>query len=85
MNDFEKVGDLYAQLEQPEEAEKAWRHAVAKHLDRPDIIAAAKLLETKLKVPDEALEVLAAAWPASSQAACLPGRAVCPAGPLGPA
>ena len=72
LNDFEKVGDLHAQLDQPEEAEKAWRHAVAKHLDRPDIIAAAKLLETKLKAPDEALEVLAAAWPASSQAgACL--------------
>ena len=33
LGDFEKVGDLYAQLEQPEEAEKAWRRAVEKHLD----------------------------------------------------
>ena len=62
------MGDLYAQLEQPEEAEKAWRRAVEKHLRRRDRIAAAKLLETKLKAPDEALAVLAAAWPASSQA-----------------
>ena len=33
-----------------------------------DSIAAAKLLETKLKAPDEALKVLSDAWPGSSQA-----------------
>ncbi len=72
LGDFEKVGDLNAQLEQPEEAEKAWHRAVEKLLASHGPIAAAKLLETKLKVPDEALAVLAAAWPASPQAAaCL--------------
>jgi tetratricopeptide (TPR) repeat protein len=72
LGDFEKVGDLYAQLEQPKEAERAWRRAVEKLLGRRDSLAAAKLLEMKLRVPDEALHVLAAAWPASAQAgACL--------------
>ena len=68
LEDFEKAGDLYAQLEQPEEAEKAWRRAVEKHLTGGDRIAAANLLETKLKTPDEALAVLTAGWPTSSQA-----------------
>jgi tetratricopeptide (TPR) repeat protein len=68
LGDFEKVGDLHARLEQPEEAEKAWRRAVERQLGRRDSLAAAKLLETKLKAPDEALAVLAAAWPGSSQA-----------------
>ncbi len=65
---FEKVGDLHAKLEQPEEAEKAWRRAVEKHLKSRDSIAAADLLEKKLKAPDEALKVLSDAWPGSSQA-----------------
>ena len=68
LGDFEKVGDLHAQLEQAEAAEKAWRRAVEKLLASRDHLAAAKLLETKLNSPDEALEVLAAAWPTSSQA-----------------
>ena len=72
LGDFEKVGDLHAQLEQPEEAEKAWRRAVEKHLANRNTIGAADLLEKKLKAPDEALAVLAAGWPGSSQAgACL--------------
>ncbi len=72
LNDFEKVGDLHAQLDQPEEAAKAWRRAVEKHLERQDRIAAAQLLETKLQSPDEALEVLVTGWHASAQAgACL--------------
>jgi tetratricopeptide (TPR) repeat protein len=68
LEDFEKAGDLYAQLEQPEEAERAWRRAVEKHLTGGDRIAAANLLETKLKTPDEALAVLTTGWPTSSQA-----------------
>ena len=72
LGDFEKVGDLYSQLEQAEEAEKAWRRAVEKLEGTHDRTAAAKLLETKLKAPDEALAVLAGGWPASPQAgACL--------------
>jgi tetratricopeptide (TPR) repeat protein len=65
---FEKVGDLYAQLEQPEQAESAWRRAVKGLLDDRDILAAARLLETKLKVHDEALARLAEGWPQSPQA-----------------
>jgi tetratricopeptide (TPR) repeat protein len=68
LEDFEKVGDLYAQLEQPKQAEEAWRRAVKMRLADHDHLAAARLLETRLKSPDEALETLAAAWPASAQA-----------------
>ena len=68
----EKVGDLYAQLDQPDEAEKAWRLAVERSLGLSDNIGAARLLETKLKSPDEALFILDLAWPDTPQAAaCL--------------
>jgi tetratricopeptide (TPR) repeat protein len=65
----ETVGDIHAELEQPDEAEAAFRKAVAVHLDASDTLAAAKLLEGKLKRPDEALEHLLAAWPRSKQGA----------------
>jgi tetratricopeptide (TPR) repeat protein len=72
LEEYEKVGDLYAQLEQTENAAKAWRRAVEKRLADQNLVAAAGLLESKLKAPDEALEILARAWPASPQAgACL--------------
>jgi tetratricopeptide (TPR) repeat protein len=58
----EIVGDLYAELEQPDDAAVAWRRAVAAHLQTDDVIAAAKLLEGKLAAPDEAYEHLSEAW-----------------------
>ncbi len=66
--EYEKAGDLYRQLDQPDHARQAYRAAVAKHLAQNDCLAAARLLENKLDAPDEALAQLDAGWPSSSQA-----------------
>jgi tetratricopeptide (TPR) repeat protein len=69
---FEKAGDLHAQIEQPEEAARCYRQQVAIELNSRDFLTAAKLLESKLHVPDEALKVLTDAWPdADASGACL--------------
>lgn len=65
---FEKAGDLYAQLEQPDEAARCYRAQVSALLARAHTLAAAQLLETKLRAPDEALTALTAAWPDSDAA-----------------
>lgn len=68
----EVVGDLYAELEQPDDAASAWRRAVDVHRQAGDILGEAKLLEGKLRAPEEAFHALADAWPASQQAqSCL--------------
>jgi tetratricopeptide (TPR) repeat protein len=73
--EFETAGDLLAKLERPDEAEECYRAAVGKHVASRNSLAAATLLEQKIHVPDEALTVLTAAWPASPQAgACLEAR-----------
>lgn len=64
----EKVGDLYQQLEQPELAATAYRHEVLKAQRMDDALTAARLLETKLAAPREAIAVLVDAWPDSKQA-----------------
>lgn len=68
LNDFEKVGDLYRQLEQEENAQRSYRAAVGKLVAENDYLAAARLLENKLLVPDEALVQLEAGWAFSIQA-----------------
>ena len=71
---FEKAGDLYARLEQAEDAAAQYRKAVTRHRAGGDFVAAARLLDDKLKLPSEAARELAAGWPSSAQAAeCLRG------------
>lgn len=71
---YEKAGDLYAQLEQNENAVGMYRKAVTGHRAGGDFLAAARLLEEKLHAADEALAELTAGWPASAQAGeCLRG------------
>ncbi len=68
----EKAGDLYARLDQRENAERAWRLAVHAHDLADNHLEAARLLEEKLNAPGEALGRLDAGWPGSHQAAqCL--------------
>jgi tetratricopeptide (TPR) repeat protein len=64
----EKVGDLYLQIEQPEPAATAYRRAVTTSLRTDDRLSAARILEAKLAVPDEAYETLVHGWPDSGQA-----------------
>lgn len=69
LGEFEEIGDLYRKLDRPEEAEQAYRQAVARHLEGENRTAAAELLERKLAAPEEALATLRAGWPESRQAA----------------
>jgi len=72
LGEFEIVGDIHRQLDQPDEAAAAWRKAVDVRLDASDVLGAAKILEFKLRRGDDAFEHLLAAWPRSKQAAaCL--------------
>jgi tetratricopeptide (TPR) repeat protein len=70
----EKVGDLYATLERPDDAREHYRRAVGEFVGRADLLAAARLLETKLTSPDEALATLESGWPQSHRAGeCMRG------------
>ena len=69
---FEKAGDLFAQLEQPDEARQRWSQASVQLMQSNNFLAAAKLTETKLANQDAALDLLDAGWQRSIQAeACL--------------
>ena len=65
---YEKVGDLYTQLDQLESARDAYRRAAEVHRRRHDYLAAAQILEKKLADGDEAAVCLESGWPASAQA-----------------
>ena len=66
--EFEKVGDLYVAIDQPDNARAAYLQAVEQQRSRGDHLHAARLLEEKLAAPDDALIELAAGWPTSPQA-----------------
>lgn len=68
LREFEKVGDLYAKLEQTEQANEHYRTAASDHINRGDRINAARIHEHKLDDVDEAIDVLSAGWPQSTQA-----------------
>jgi tetratricopeptide (TPR) repeat protein len=72
LRQYEKVGDLHRTLDHVDEANRAYRLATAALRDAGDTLGAARLLESKLQAPDEALELLTQAWPDAKQAsACL--------------
>ncbi|MFT5469266.1 MAG: tetratricopeptide (TPR) repeat protein [Verrucomicrobiales bacterium] len=60
--DFETVGDLYAELDRDADAKAAWERAVDQHLASNQPLPAQQLLETKLRDPRRALLILLAAW-----------------------
>jgi hypothetical protein len=68
---FEKAGDLYTRIERPDDATRCYRLQVHADLNGRDFLKAAALLETKLGVPDEALEVLTNGAPGDASGACL--------------
>jgi tetratricopeptide (TPR) repeat protein len=68
----EKAAQLLTRLERFDEAAAMYRRAVEQSVERGDRLRAATLLEKNLHAPDEAIELLAAGWPTSTQAAaCL--------------
>ena len=62
------AADLYARLGDSAAAAAAVRKEVRVKLDAGDAVVAAQLLERRLSEVDEALEILAEAWPAGKQA-----------------
>jgi tetratricopeptide (TPR) repeat protein len=70
-----EAADLYERIADQEKARAAIRRAVDALLKKGDVIGAARLIESRLQSPDEALVLLASAWPAGKQAiACLEER-----------
>ena len=75
LEEFEKAGDLAHKLDQPEDAERLYRSAAALAQRRDDSLTAARLLEVKLHVPDEALDQLLRGWKSTSQSKACIGEA----------
>lgn len=65
LGEYEHAGDLYAQIERPDEARRCYRVAVERAIGREAMLEAAKLLEFKLDAPDEAEKLLISQWPGS--------------------
>jgi len=63
------VADLHERLGNHAAAEEALRRVVSDRITQDDILGAAKLVDERLRAPDEALGLLLGAWPASRQAA----------------
>jgi hypothetical protein len=68
LKQFEKVGDLYTALDQPENARAAYLREIEWRRFQNDHLGTARLLETKLAASDEALAELECGWPDSEQA-----------------
>jgi tetratricopeptide (TPR) repeat protein len=68
LGDLERVGDLYARLDQHDESHQAYRVAADAYAAGGDLLGAARILENKMQLPDEAIAALEAAWPNSPQA-----------------
>lgn len=72
LNQWETVGEIYTQLQQPSDAEQAYRTAVNRLIAGQAYLEAAQLLEHKLQAPEEAYDALLLGWPHSPTArSCL--------------
>jgi tetratricopeptide (TPR) repeat protein len=68
-----EVAELYERLGDHAAAAGAIRRVVNEYLAQDDILGAAKLVEERLRLPDEAIDLLRNAWPSSRQAAACTG------------
>lgn len=64
----EKVGDLYTQLEQEEQASMAYERAVSKYLELDNYLEASRIYEEKLDAPAALEALLLEGWKSSKQA-----------------
>jgi tetratricopeptide (TPR) repeat protein len=62
LNDHEKIGDIYTQLEQFEKAKEEYETALNLKMYRDDYLDAFRLAENKLNQPDRATSLLEEAW-----------------------
>jgi tetratricopeptide (TPR) repeat protein len=63
-----ELGELHRRFGDEAAAEASFRRAVEEKIAALDFVAAAALLEDRLRAPDEALALLAKGWPLSPQA-----------------
>lgn len=68
LSKHEKVGDLLAHIEQPEEALDAYHAAANERLKQSDLLEASRIYEEKVQDFDLAIETLDSGWPNSPQA-----------------
>ena len=68
-----EAAELYERLGDHPAAASAIRRVVNEYLAQDDILGAAKLVEERLRLPDEAIDLLRNAWPSSRQAAACTG------------
>jgi tetratricopeptide (TPR) repeat protein len=72
IGEFELAGDLHAAVGHQDDARRCYLEAVTRAMNSHAHLDAARLMETKLHTPDDALEMLLFQWPGSSSAvACL--------------
>ncbi|MBS0262065.1 MAG: hypothetical protein JSS02_08905 [Planctomycetes bacterium] len=72
LEEYEQAGDLATRFDQMETAARCYRVAIEQHLLRLDFLGAARLLETKLQVPEAALQLLQErGWGSSQHALCI--------------
>jgi tetratricopeptide (TPR) repeat protein len=68
-----EAAELYERLGDHAAAASAIRRVVNEYLAQDDILGAAKLVEERLRLTDEAIDLLRNAWPSSRQAAACTG------------
>lgn len=68
-----EAAELYERLADHASAASAVRRVVNDCVAQDDILGAAKLVEERLRLPDEAIDLLRNAWPSSRQAAACTG------------
>jgi|GEM_PF-1116804 len=83
LGEHEQVGDLYAQLEDREQACVAWRRAIDVRRQASDWLGAARIWQEKIKDDEATYQELLHGWPESGQAADCLDRAFDLLGSLG--
>lgn len=72
LNKYEKVGDLYHTMEQPENAEKYYEQSIESMLGNKDYLDASRVMQEKIHNPERAMQTLFKGWTDSNQSeSCL--------------
>lgn len=67
LNQLEKVGDIYNQIEQQEKAKSAFQDALSAKVQANDFVDASRVAQEKLNDTELALETLESGWKAGTQ------------------
>jgi len=63
LGEWELLGDMYRELDQPERATDAYQQAIEAAVERGDVMSAARLVDAKLGMAVRAREMLRGDWP----------------------